>query len=41
MKTKTAASDSWFQHIAQEIPGENAHTDWCEPMDKEQYEKLK
>lgn len=27
-----AAKDSWFQHIAQEIPGENAETEWCEPV---------
>ena len=35
-----AAKDSWFQHIAQEIPGENAHAEWCEPVDDEQYSKL-
>ena len=32
-----AAKDSWFQHIAQEIPGENASTEWCEPVDEAQY----
>lgn len=36
-----AAKDSWFQHIAQEIPGENVGTEWCEPIDDEQYNKLK
>ena len=36
-----AAADSWFQHIAQEIPGENASTEWCEPVDDEEYGKLK
>jgi len=35
-----AAKDSWFQHIAQEIPGENARSEWCEPVDDEQYGKL-
>ena len=34
-----AAKDSWFQHIAQEIPGENAGCEWCEPV-IEEYEKL-
>lgn len=34
-----AAADSWFQHIAQEIPGENANTEWCEPVDDEAYSK--
>ncbi len=32
-----AAKDSWFQHIAQEIPGENAGAEWCEPVDDAQY----
>lgn len=36
-----AAKDSWFQHIAQEIPGENAKTEWCEPVDDEHYKILK
>ena len=31
-----AAKDSWFQHIAQEIPGENTRTEWCERVDEEQ-----
>ena len=35
-----AAKDSWFQHIAQEIPGESAKTEWCEPVDDEQYGDL-
>ena len=35
-----AAKDSWFQHIAQEIPGENTKTEWCEPVDDEQYGDL-
>ena len=32
-----AAKDSWFQHIAQEIPGESAKTEWCEPVDENHY----
>lgn len=34
------AAGSWFQHVAQEIPGENARTEWCESIDDEQYGKL-
>lgn len=36
-----AAADSWFQHIAQEIPGEECRTQWCEPVSDEEYGKLK
>ena len=32
-----AAADSWFQHIAQEIPGVDTGTEWCEAVDNEQY----
>ena len=35
-----AAKDSWFSHLALEISGENASTEWCEPVSDEQYEKL-
>ncbi len=35
-----AAKDSWFQHIAQEIPGEKTETEWCEPVTDEEYNKL-
>ena len=35
-----AAKDSWFQHIAQEIPGENTSNEWCEEVDDETYEAL-
>lgn len=35
-----AAKDSWFQHIAQEIPGEDSSNEWLEPVDDEQYGKL-
>ncbi|QTQ12945.1 cupin domain-containing protein [Treponema parvum] len=32
-----AAKDSWFQHIAQEIPGEEKQNEWYEPVDEGQY----
>lgn len=35
-----AARDSWFVHLAVEIPGENAKSEWCEPVPDEEYEKL-
>lgn len=36
-----AAADSWFQHIAQEIPGDSCKTEWCEPVSDTEYSKLK
>ena len=35
-----AASDSWFSHLAMEVPGENPSNEWLEPVDDEQYGKL-
>lgn len=35
-----AKKDSWFSHIAVEVPGTNASTEWCEPVDDEQYGRL-
>lgn len=35
-----AKSDSWFSHIAVEVPGENASTEWCEAVSDEEYNKL-
>ena len=35
-----AKRDSWFSHIAVEVPGENAFNEWCEPVSDEQYNKL-
>lgn len=35
-----AAKDSWFQHIAQEVSGEETHTEWCEAVNDEEYHKL-
>lgn len=36
-----AAPTSWFAHLAIEVPGENAKSEWCEPVDAEEYSKLK
>lgn len=36
-----AKADSWFSHIAVEVPGENTSNEWCEPVTDEQYSKLK
>lgn len=36
-----AAKDSWFVHIAVEIPGENGANEWLEPVDQAEYDKLK
>ena len=35
-----AKKDSWFSHIAVEVPGENTKTEWCEEVSDEQYNKL-
>lgn len=35
-----AAKDSWFVHLAVEIPGENAKNEWCEPVSCETYSEL-
>ena len=36
-----AAPDSWFQHLAVEVPGERCGNEWCEPVSDEIYKKLK
>ena len=36
-----AKKDSWFSHIAIEVPGENATTTWLEKVSDEEYNKLK
>ena len=36
-----AAKDSWFIHIAIEVPGEDSSNEWQEPVDDEEYSKLK
>lgn len=35
-----AKKDSWFSHIAIEIPGENCRNEWCEPVSDEEYAAL-
>ena len=32
-----AKSDSWFSHIAVEVPGDNTKTEWLEPVSEEDY----
>lgn len=32
-----AAPDSWFSHLAVEVPGENGSNMWLEPVDDEEY----
>ncbi len=36
-----AKADSWFSHIAVEVPGENTRNEWCESVTDEEYCKLK
>ena len=36
-----AKKDSWFSHIAVEVPGENTSNEWCEKVTDEEYNKLK
>ena len=36
-----AAPDSWFAHLAVEVPGEQTKTEWCEPVDGAGYEALR
>lgn len=35
-----AKKDSWFSHLAIEVPGENSSNEWCEPVDDEHYNAL-
>lgn len=36
-----ASKDSWFSHLAIEVPGEDTKNEWLEPVDDEEYYKLK
>ena len=36
-----AAKDSWFQHLAIEVPGVDTKNEWCEEVSDEEYNKLK
>lgn len=35
-----AKKDSWFSHIAFEMPGEDCSNEWYEPVTEQEYEKL-
>ena len=35
-----AKKDSWFSHIAVEVPGENTSNEWCEPVTDDIYKNL-
>ena len=35
-----AQKNSWFSHLAVEVPAENGGTEWCEPVTDEEYNKL-
>ena len=35
-----AKADSWFSHIAVEVPGENTSNEWLEEVDEEHYNNL-
>lgn len=35
-----AKKDSWFSHIAMEVPGENSRNEWLEAVEDDEYEKL-
>lgn len=35
-----AKKDSWFSHIAVEVPGEDTYNEWLEPVSNEEYDNL-
>lgn len=35
-----AKVDSWFSHIAIEVPGNDTFNEWCEPVTTKEYNKL-
>ena len=35
-----AAKDSWFSHLAVEVPATGASNEWCEPVSDEEYGRL-
>lgn len=35
-----ATKNSWFSHLAIEVPGVDTSTEWCEPVTDEEYDKL-
>ncbi|MCM1228076.1 MAG: cupin domain-containing protein [Clostridium sp.] len=36
-----AAPDSWFQHLAVEVPGDDTSNEWLEPVSDNDYNNLK
>ncbi len=36
-----AKKDSWFSHLAIEVPGEDTFNEWCEAVTDEEYNKIK
>lgn len=36
-----ATHDSWFAHLAIEVPVEGAYNEWCEAVDEDEYNALK
>ena len=35
-----AKANSWFSHLAVEVPGENTSNEWCEPVSDADYAAL-
>ena len=35
-----AKKDSWFSHIAVEVPGKDCRNEWCEPVGDKEYARL-
>lgn len=35
-----AATNSWFAHIAIEVPADGASNEWLKPVETEEYNKL-
>jgi len=35
-----AAKDSWFSHVAVEVPADGGSTEWLEPVSDEEYKRL-
>lgn len=35
-----AAKDSWFAHVAIEVPAEGSWNQWCEPVEDQDYNNL-
>ena len=35
-----AKKNSWFSHLAFEVPGENTSNEWLEPVSEEEYNRL-